>query len=111
LAVLESMTASRLDEPDDDCGEDAELMRSFRDIADALQRGDVDGLAAALSRADDPAPSRRGALDGRKKVVSGADSSFAVRPLTGPQQTKRWRFWNIFRFRTRNDSAGHAAPR
>jgi hypothetical protein len=103
------MTVSRLDEPDDNnanCGDDAELMRSFRDIADALERGDVDGLAAALSRTDDSAPGRRGALDGRKKVVSGADSSFAVRPLTGPQQTKRWRFWNVFRFITRNDGAG-----
>jgi hypothetical protein len=103
------MTASRLDEPDDDnadCGDDAELMRTFHDIADALERGDIDRLAAALSRTDDPAPRRRGVLDGRKKVVGGADSSFAERPSTGSQQTKRWRFWNVFRFLTRNAGAG-----
>jgi hypothetical protein len=103
------MTVSRLDEPDNDsahCCDDAELMRSFRDIADALDRGDVDGLAAALSRTDDPAPRRRGVLDGRQKVVSGADSWFAEGPSTGSQQTKRWRFWNVFRFLTRNASAG-----
>jgi hypothetical protein len=105
--ALEVTIMSKQDEPDDSASseEEAEL-RAFRDIVSALDRGNVDDLAAALSRTDDPAPRRPGAMDGRKKVGSDGDSSFfGARPLIGSQQAKRWRFWNVFRFMTRNDSA------
>jgi hypothetical protein len=47
---------SMQNEPDDSLSneEEAEL-RAFRRIASALERGDVDALAAALSQAPDPA--------------------------------------------------------
>jgi hypothetical protein len=96
------------DEPDDSASSEQEaVMRAFRDIVSALDRDNVDDLAAALLRMDDPAPRQPGAADGQKNVGDGGDSSFfGARPLTGSQQTKRWRFWNVFRFLTRNDSAG-----
>jgi hypothetical protein len=97
------------DEQDDSAS--SEEMRTFRDIADALDRSDVDALAAALSRTDDPAPRPPGVVDDQKKVGGAGDRSSAVRPLTGLKQTKRWSFWNVFRFLTRNDRASQdSAP-
>jgi hypothetical protein len=104
---------SRHDEPDDSASsEEGAEMRALRDVVSALDRGNVDDLATALLRMDDPAPRRPAAMDGQNNVGVGGDSSFfGARPI-GSQQTKRRSFWNIFRFMTRNDSAGQdTAPR
>jgi hypothetical protein len=103
---------SMRDEQDDGASSEEEAaMRTFRDIVSALDRCDVDALAAALSRTDDPAPRPPGVVDGQKKLGGAGDRSSAVRPLTGLQQTRRWSFWNVFRFLTRNDHASQdAAP-
>jgi hypothetical protein len=92
--ALEVTIMSKQDEPDDIASEEEAVMRTFHDIVSALDRGDVDGLAAALARTDDPAPRPTGAMDGAS------------------QQTGRWTFRNVFRFMTRNDSASQdTAPR
>jgi hypothetical protein len=72
---------SRQDEPS---GDDADLMRTMRDIVSALDRGDVDALVAVIARHDDPAPGRPGGLSSRKKAGSRGDSPFfGAHPLLG----------------------------
>ena len=93
------------DQPDDSLSSEEEAeMHAFRRIASALERGDVDELAAALHEMPDPAGLAPGSYTVTGHVSQGSkpyqqascSSNFTVREFEPPTlscSAPRWRCW------------------